>query len=294
MTPPTANATTNAQPQRPRSSSTPEILAAGFLLLGVSGCTSRVESVHPPAAPPAYIGPEHMSASDRTYPVRRIARGLVRVDGRADEPVWQQAQEERRFEFPWKSATAPETVFRALWDAENLYFTFRVQDADIVVLENLRDELDAVFEDRVELYLSRDGRMREYFCAEIDPKGRVLDYRARFYRQFDMSWSLDGLKTAARTHPDGYEVEGAIPLHRLTALGFPAPRPGLKIRVGLYRAEFSHDRSGRVAPASDIHTLGRPAPGPAPIEDWISWVNPKTAEPDFHVPASLGWLRFEP
>jgi hypothetical protein len=64
---------------------------------------------------------------------------------------------------------------------------------------------------------------------------------------------------------------------------------------GLYRAEFSHDRSGRAAPQEkekDLHHLGRKIQGPPPIEEWISWVNPRTKEPDFHVPASLGWLEF--
>jgi hypothetical protein len=32
--------------------------------------------------------------------------------------------------------------------------------------------------------------------------------------------------------------------------------------------------------------------GPPPIEEWISWVDPKREEADFHVPASLGWLEF--
>jgi hypothetical protein len=27
-----------------------------------------------------------------------------------------------------------------------------------------------------------------------------------------------------------------------------------------------------------------------PIEEWMSWVDPKTAEPDFHMPSSLGWF----
>lgn len=30
--------------------------------------------------------------------------------------------------------------------------------------------------------------------------------------------------------------------------------------------------------------------GPPPIQEWISWVDPATTEPDFHVPAAFGWL----
>jgi hypothetical protein len=92
---------------------------------------------------------------------------------------------------------------------------------------------------------------------------------------------------------EGYEIEGRIPLRSLAALGFPAIQPGVKIRCGLYRAEFSHDRSGRIVEQKEsLHNLGRKVEGPPPIEDWISWVDSKTKEPDFHVPASLGWLEF--
>ena len=39
-----------------------------------------------------------------------------------------------------------------------------------------------------------------------------------------------------------------------------------------------------------IHNRGRKLDGPPPIEAWISWGDPQTPEPDFHVPSSLGWL----
>ena len=47
---------------------------------------------------------------------------------------------EKGFIFPWKPLTAPATEFRALCDDEHLYFTFRVQDKDVFVL----DERDRV------------------------------------------------------------------------------------------------------------------------------------------------------
>jgi hypothetical protein len=39
-----------------------------------------------------------------------------------------------------------------------------------------------------------------------------------------------------------------------------------------------------------IHNRGRKLDGPPPLEEWMSWVDPKTPEPDFHVPSSLGRL----
>jgi hypothetical protein len=45
------------------------------------------------------------------------------------------------------------------------------------------------------------------------------------------------------------------------------------MRVGIFRGEFSN------CPDSTI------------IQNWISWIDPYTASPDFHTPRALGILR---
>lgn len=269
------------------------VIVCSLLVAVGAGCSSRAggKAASPPE--PAYVEPSHKIGGSQTYQVRWRPSAKIELDGRADEPAWAQAVVEKHFVFPWKQSPAPTTEFRALWDDVNFYFSYRVQDADIVVLERLAEERDVVFEDRAEFYLCRDERMKDYFCCEIDSRGRVFDYRASYYRRFDPKWNFAGLETKGSPLPDGYEVEGRIPLKDISALGFPTLRSGAKIRFGIYRAEFSHDRSGRpVVQQKSIHNLGRQVEGPPPIEEWISWVDPKTKEPDFHVPASLGWLEF--
>lgn len=229
--------------------------------------------------------------SAKIYKARYVPRARIVINGLADEPAWSRARVEKHFIFPWSNKPAPATEFRALCDDESLYFMFDVKDEDIVVLEKLRDEQDVVLEDRVELLFSRDDRMEDYYCAEIDPRGRVLDYRGVYYRRFDMKWNWAGLEARGATGKHGYVVEGRIPLESLVKLGFPRLRPGVRVRMGLYRAEFSHDRSGRaVVQRETIHNQGRKMDGPPPIEEWMSWIDPGTEEPDFHVPGSLGWL----
>ena len=229
--------------------------------------------------------------SEKTYAVRHLPEVAIRLDGRDDDSDWSKAAVEKDFGFPWKDKAAPPTEFRALADDEYLYFTFRIEDADIFVLDKFRDEEDAVFEDRAEIYFARDERMQDYYCFEIDSQGRIFDYRGSYYRRYDRSWKWEGLEAKGSPLPKGYVVEGRISLASFEALGFPKLRPGVKIRCGLYRAEFSHDQSGRTAVAKEsIHNLGRQLDVPPPIEAWMSWVDPKTVEPDFHVPTSLGWL----
>ncbi|MCX7826676.1 MAG: carbohydrate-binding family 9-like protein, partial [Verrucomicrobiae bacterium] len=204
---------------------------------------------------------------------------------------WAVANVEKNFFFPWKQALAPATEFRALCDDTHLYFVFRVHDDDIVALDKLRDEQDEVFEDRVEMYFSPDEQMRDYYCFEVDSRGRAYDYHGRYYRQIDTTWNWKGLETKSSPLPQGYVVEGRVPLASFKPLGFPALRPGVKIRCGLFRAEFSHDRSGKpVVQKPSIHTRGRQLDGPPILQEWMSWVDPRTEQPDFHVPTSLGWL----
>lgn len=239
----------------------------------------------------AAAGPPPGKGSEQIYRARWLPEAKMVLDGRAAEPAWKEAAAEKRFVFPWKQAPDPGTEFRALCDGRNLYFHFRVRDEDVVVLDALQDEEDAVLEDRVEVYLSLDEGMKKYFCLEVDSRGRVFDYSGAFYRRLDPAWNLEGLVAAGAPLPDGYEVEGLIPLSSLATLGFPMLGPGVRVRFGMYRAEFSRDRSGKpVEKRESIHTRGRRAEGPPPIEEWLSWVDPGIEEPDFHVPATLGWL----
>ncbi len=229
--------------------------------------------------------------SDKTYPVRYAPGARIDVDGRADEAAWSRAAVAKDFVFPWKKDPAPATEFRALCDDEFLYFTFRVHDEDIVVLDKLRDEEDAVFEDRAEMYFVRDERMKDYYCIEVDSRGRAFDYRGAYYRRLDPKWNWPGLETKGSAIEQGYVVEGRMPLASLEGMGFPRLRPGVKIRCGLFRAEFSHDRSPTpAAPRESIHTRGRHFDGPPPVQEWMAWIDPRTEEPDFHVPTSVGWL----
>lgn len=249
-------------------------------------CTSLHTPTHREATSPP-VGPSH-----RTYMLKHLPDVQIEVDGHLDDAQWSLADVESDFIFPWQERTAPGTDFRALCDDDYFYFAFRVMDADLFVLADLPEEGYAVFEDRVEIYFARDDMMREYYCIEIDPHGRAMDYSGAYYRQLDLSWNCPGLETGGVVFDQGYTVEGRISLTTFVELGFPAFRPGTKILFGLFRAEFSHDRSGRSVEQKDsIHNLGRRIDGPPPLEAWMSWIDPKVAQPDFHVPSALGWLQ---
>jgi hypothetical protein len=209
----------------------------------------------------------------KTYEACYVPNAKIILDGALTESAWERANLETGFSFPWEERPLPGTEFRALFDANALFFAFRVEDGDIVLAEPFGSKEDVVCEDRVELFFALDEELAEYFCLEIDPLGRVLDYRASHYRQFDFSWTFPGLEAVGVRTSDGYAVQGRIDWKAFQSLGFPPPDSGRAIKFGIYRAEFRHTVRQQWS------------------ESWISWNDPRTAEPDFHVPQSFGYLK---
>jgi len=205
----------------------------------------------------------------KSYGTAHFKDGEIQVDGAQDETMWQRIQPITDFTFPWQTKTSPLTEFRSFTNDEYFYFSFRVTDSNLVVLERLENPKDVTREDRVEIFFTQTPDLNSYFCIEIDPKGRVYDYRASFYRQFDSSWDCPGLEAKGRITREGYIVEAKIPIETFSNLGFDLTGGMKSQQFGLYRAEFSR-------------TVEEPK------QEWISWIDPGTQTPDFHVPESFG------
>ncbi len=184
---------------------------------------------------------------------------------RAESPDFSQAELLSDFTFPWIDRSPPRTEFRAVHDGGHFHFQFEVDDEDIVLGETIDS-------DRVEIFIAIDDQLSPYYGFEMDPGGGVLDYKAVFHRQFDFDWTLPEWKTGGELFDGGYRVTGSVPLAILESLG--CLRDG-RMMAGAYRAEFSRGADGEV------------------IQDWMSWIDPETLQPDFHVPTSLGTFVFE-
>ena len=201
----------------------------------------------------------------KTYSVRRASSGDLQ---------WSLATTLSDFAFPWQQDEAPLTEFRALHDDTSLHFRFDCHDQDLVLAAGDTSKDRVTGSDRVELFVTPDLALDPYYCLELDPRGEVLAYRCRTYRQFDWSWQCEGLVVTAGIDVERhrYWVQAQLPLATLQALG--VLKPGSRdLYAGVYRAEFSH------LPDGSIHF------------GWLPWVDPHTEKPDFHVPGSFG--RFE-
>ena len=85
---------------------------------------------------------------------------------------------------PW-DGLEDETRFRCFADDERFYFYYEVADSTLTLMNPYEGERTVDFEDRVEIFFSKDSVMTNYFCAEIDPLGRRIDYASSYRHPID-------------------------------------------------------------------------------------------------------------
>ncbi len=249
------------------------VLISSFVMLG--GCSSNSDDSGKTTI---------VSYNQATTPHYDVVfrKNQATIDGKLDDDVWADVPAiAGGFHFPWDTKEAPYTEFKGYNDGTDFYFGFQVKDKDVLAdSEWKKDESTVDNEDRVELFFAADSidkpttdGMPKYYGIEIDSKGRVHDYSIVYYRNFDSKWNLETLETKASKTEDGYIVEGKVSLDALRKLKLISNDV---MRAGVYRAEFSTPEKT----------------GEDPIMEWISWVDPKTPAPDYHVDSSFGEFRF--
>ena len=191
----------------------------------------------------------------------------ITIDGNPSELAWGNANIIPTFEYPWDPKSVQPTTFRALYDDKFLYLSYFMKDDIIIAPDSISGEKDLIEQDRVEIYVAPDKSMEEYYCIEMDVKGRKLDYKGKFHRQFDFSWEFVDVMHQGTYTDEGYQVEAALSLQAIEDLGIIKDDA---FYAGVYRADFHYG-----ADSSVVHV-------------YASWLDPKVKEPDFHVPASLG------
>ncbi|HEY5086106.1 MAG TPA: DUF5916 domain-containing protein [Gemmatimonadaceae bacterium] len=205
------------------------ILAASLiaLLATPTPATSPSPSPSPAPAPITYNGREHQI---RVSPPR--LDGDVTIDGKLDEPQWQQAALLTGFSqfAPSDGVPAVDSTEILVWYSPTaIYFGVRAYESHGAVHPNLadRDHIDA--EDRVEFLLSTFNDGRQAFVFQVNPLGVQADGtlvesgasnntaglgttgnastgRALPDLSADFVWQSKG-----RVTPYGYEVEVRIP-----------------------------------------------------------------------------------
>lgn len=210
--------------------------------------------------------------STKKYTVKHTNRPIS-LSGQGADSQWNKAKELTDFIYPWRTETAPKTIFKALYNDTHFYFLYRAIDPEIITKKAALAEKAAVQSDRIELFFKGKTDADPYYSLELDALGRILDTKANFGNKvdFDWTWPTGELIIKAATDAEGYWVEGSISLKSMRALGI-YHEDGI-LRTGLYRAEYVTETDGQARP------------------QWISWVHPNTPTPNFHTPTSFGILK---
>jgi hypothetical protein len=194
----------------------------------------------------------------KIYQVNKIKMDFFSGKKMNLDPFWKSSSALTSFIFPWDDEAPPATIFRALQDRKYFYFRFDVIDTDIYVDKSSGNKMAVLDSDRVEIFFRSGEEMNPYYGLEMDPIGRVLDYKAEYYRKFDYKWTWPAATVRSSYTLNGYRVWGRIPLESLKSLNI---FDGSKLEAGLFRG------------------------------NWMSWVKPESETPDFHIPSAFGELR---
>ncbi|MEN2402773.1 sugar-binding protein [Flavobacterium sp. MC2016-06] len=205
----------------------------------------------------------------KEYQVVLIDKKQQNLDEIGEHISWEKANCLTDFCSPWKTDSFSKIEFRALWDLQNLYFNFSVFDTDIYT--DLKDDsFDSVCNsDRVELFFRKDEKLSPYYCLEMDTAERIMDFEAYpdWNFDFDWNWPKTDLKIKFSKDEASFTLQGKISIASLKALDLIHNNT---IETGVYRAKFSKNSDSKYEPT------------------WISWVNPETETPNFHIASSFG------
>ena len=171
----------------------------------------------------------------RTAEVPRLAQGASppTVDGRLDDPAWQNAASLEPFlalaSMPGSVKAA--TKARIAWDGGRVYVGVRCDEPETAQMQIAGEKRDDyVFAGEVvEFFLTPPGESSTCYQFAVNPGGVFWDGRhnADLDITYDPEWAR-----AAHVGDDFWSVEMAIPWK---AVGMDPPAPGTKLRVNVCR-----------------------------------------------------------
>ncbi|WP_281225726.1 sugar-binding protein [Flavobacterium aquiphilum] len=207
----------------------------------------------------------------KEYVVNSIEKASLTITGKGDDILWNQAIELTDFCSPWDSTEVSKIIFKALWDSEKLFFNFTVHDSSIHIVKTDDSFASINDSDRVELFFRQDESLNPYYCLEMDTEARLMDFIAYPEKNLDFSWNWpkDDIHIKSSVNQDSFTVEGWISIQSLK--GFKLIKDN-KIETGIFRAKYSPNQDGIFEPT------------------WITWANPNTETPNFHIASSFGIL----
>lgn len=196
----------------------------------------------------------------------RWASGPITIDGKAEEPAWQQAELIEQFALPWLGENArpakTTTKARLLWDRDNLYFFADLEDHDLFA-DLLNHDDRTWLNDVFELFFRPDENKPAYYEFQVNAAGTMLDiYFERKGVSFDQAkadgefhWEAKVVRRGTLDNrsdrDEGWSVEGRFPWSDFARTG-GRPADGDTWRVNLCRYDYTLNEKPETSTASPL------------------------------------------
>lgn len=169
------------------------------------------------------------------------------IDGRLDEPGWQEAVAHPMVHsLDGEPYTRRPSTVRWAWDDQALYVGAEIEDPD--VWSDFVERDDPLWDAEVfEVFVFGDDRRRDYLELQVSPRGTVFDARFERYRKGEQAWNgswrsavdLRGTLDHRRDRDEGWSAELAIPWTEIcehTEVTCPVAA-GQSLRINAFRFE---------------------------------------------------------
>lgn len=205
--------------------------------------------------------------------VARRTKGPIKVDGKLDEPAWQDAPFSAAFVNTMTGAAVDaQTQVKMLWDDANLYVAFSTDDRDVASSFSTQDD-KLWTQDAVELFIDADGDGGDYVELQASPAGVIFDSYLPGHRQNQNDWQ-SGARAATQVagtlnkrgdEDRGFTTEFLVPLAAARGRSpkpLAPPVPGTVWRVNLFRMDLDEGKPQRASAWSaplvgDFHAVDR-------------------------------------
>lgn len=176
---------------------------------------------------------------------KKIKPGEIKVDGKPDEPVWQDASSAIDFlDLANLKKSAKQTVVKTLWDGEKVYFSMICAEPQP---EKIRADEPKIWKnDCCEVFIDTDIDRKTFYHLIVDVNGNP-GYLAleppKYYRNAE-PLSI-GIKAASSRKPDGWQIEISIPLKDI---GLEGIKEGTTVGINFTREMERGTRHSSWAP----------------------------------------------
>ena len=210
----------------------------------------------------------------KNYTVKFINKDTKNFLSNVDAP-WENANSLIDFSSPWDQEPIKKIEFKALHNNKDVFFQFKVFDEDTYIHPSENKDNSINNSDRVELFFRSDENLNPYYCLEIDPTARVMDFKAHPNKKFDFNWNWpdNDMKVVSQRNENYFTVRIAISIQSFKDLSLLKEN---RIETGIYRAKYNKIENEKEYQPT-----------------WITWVDPNTDEPNFHIKSSFGVLELD-